>query len=243
MKEPGLRKKYMRDIYSKYWISAREKKYPDLPYDRYLIEKIESLKIDGPFLEVAIGTGIPFGKHFYNKSSEFKGIDISPRLIDECRRLNPGINVIVGDAEELPFSDSYFNLSYCFHSTWYFPDVYKAISEMLRVTKNGGYILFDIVNLLNQGINYENQKAIAKGKNILYPGIHILKKVIKSIIGISESWKYIITSTPTNPADLTQLLKDYTTNIFGRTNDDHLILLKDTDEFPSYARLIYLVKK
>ena len=31
------RKKYMRDIYSKYWITSREKKYGFLEYDKNLI--------------------------------------------------------------------------------------------------------------------------------------------------------------------------------------------------------------
>lgn len=34
------RKKYMRDIYSKYWITSREKKYGFLEYDKNLIEYI-----------------------------------------------------------------------------------------------------------------------------------------------------------------------------------------------------------
>lgn len=71
-------KKYMRDIYSKYWITARDKKYKDLPYDEFLINLIDSKNIEGDYLEIAIGTGIPFGRYFYKKCKDFTGIDISP---------------------------------------------------------------------------------------------------------------------------------------------------------------------
>jgi ubiquinone/menaquinone biosynthesis C-methylase UbiE len=243
MDKAGLRKKYMRDIYSKYWISAREKKYKELPYDRYLIGLIESTGINGSTLEIAIGTGIPFGGYFYNKVSEFKGIDISPVLIDECRRLNPGIDAIVADAENLPLMDESFNLTYCFHSTWYFPDISKAISEMLRVTKKNGFIFFDIINLANPEIIRQNNKMIKRSRNKLYPLMHLLKKIIKNIIGISESWKFIISSTPTDPVSIVNLLNNYSISIFGRASDDILVLLKDMNENVKYSRLVFMVKK
>jgi len=65
-------------------------------------------------------------------------IDIAPTLIDKCKQLNPDIKCKVGDAEDLEYPDNYFHLTYCFHSTWYFPRLNKAIDEMLRVTRSGG---------------------------------------------------------------------------------------------------------
>jgi ubiquinone/menaquinone biosynthesis C-methylase UbiE len=243
MDKIGIRKTYMRDIYSKYWISAREKIYKDLPYDKYLIDLLDNLNISGSVLEVAIGTGIPFGNYFYKKNPDFKGIDISSLLIEECKKLSPGIVAIVGDAEDLPFPDGLFNLTYCFHSTWLFPNILQAISEMLRVTKKNGFIVFDITNLANPEIIRKNKKTIKRSQNKFYPLVHILKKIIKSILGISESWKFVISDTPTNPVCVVNLLTGYSLNIYGRASDDGLVLLKDLNENPKYSRLVFLVKK
>jgi ubiquinone/menaquinone biosynthesis C-methylase UbiE len=243
MDKNEMRKKYMRDIYSKYWITAREGKYKDLPYDKNLIGLLGNLNIRGSVLEIAIGTGIPFGRYFYKKKNGFKGIDISPRLIKECRRLNPGIDAIVGDAEDLPFPDSYFSLTYCFHSTWYFPDISKAIFEMLRVTKKNGFIAFDIINLANIEIIRQNNKIVKRSRNKFYPIVHVIKKIIKSLMGISESWKFIISSTPTDPAEIVSLLKSHSLKIYGRASDESLILLDDLGENSNYVRLVFLVEK
>ena len=236
-------KKYMQDIYCKYWISAREKNYKDLPYDRYLMNLIDSKNIVGAVLEIAIGTGIPFGKYFYKKCTDFTGIDISPLLIEECKRLNPGINVFVEDAENLKFQDKSFNLTYCFHSSWYFPDLQKAISEMLRVTKLNGFIIFDIINSTNPEIKKQNDKSIYRENSKIYLFIHILKKIVKIFLGIPDSWRYVRECTPSDPIQIISMLKSSSFYIFGRASDDRLIQLSDYNEFQKYSRLVFLIEK
>ena len=55
------RKTYMRDVYSKYWITAREKRYGVSRYDELVCNYIhENLPKNQRILEAAIGTGIPF---------------------------------------------------------------------------------------------------------------------------------------------------------------------------------------
>lgn len=137
------RKTYMRDVYSKGWITAREEIYGFLEYDKNLCKYIcEHVNTNaGKLLEVAIGTGYPFGDFFQKAGYSVYGIDISPDLIDKCRQLNPNINCKVGDAEDLDYPDDFFDCVYCFHSTWYFPNLNKAIDEMLRVTRPGGGVL------------------------------------------------------------------------------------------------------
>ena len=236
-------KKYMRNIYSKYWITARDKKYINLPYDGNLIKLIESLNIKGAYLDIAIGTGNPFGKNFYKKTNEFKGIDISPLLVEECKKLNPGINVEVGDAENLVFQDEKFSLTYCFHSSWYFSNLQKSISEMIRVTKSDGYIIFDIMNITNAEIKEKYKKLIKRERSRIYPFIHILKKIIKLVIGFPESWRYINIITPSNPFNLIQLFNQFTYNIYGRSLDETLKLLENENDFEKYSRLVFLIKK
>lgn len=131
------RKTYMREVYSKSWISAREEIYGFLEYDKNLCNYIcKHVPEAGKLLEVAIGTGYPFADFFQKAEYSVQGIDISPKLIEKCRQLYPKINCKVGDAEDLDYPDDFFDCVYCFHSTWYFPNLNKAIDEMLRVTRS-----------------------------------------------------------------------------------------------------------
>jgi ubiquinone/menaquinone biosynthesis C-methylase UbiE len=238
-----VRKEYMREIYSKYWVSAREKIYKDLPYDKHLIDIIELLNIRESILEIAIGTGIPFGKYFYKRIQNFKGIDISPLLVEECKRLNPGIDVVVGDAEYLPFPDCFFNLTYCFHSSWYFPDIKKAINEMIRVTNDNGAVIFDIINMANPEIVRQNSVAIKRSRNKFYPLVHFIKKLVKILIGKPYPWTFIYSISPTDPYRVINLLEKYSLAIYGRTNKENLILIENPDNIPDYTKLVFLVRK
>lgn len=146
------RKKYMEKMYSKYWINAREKIYGFSLYDRNLIKMIKNNSEGVRILEVAVGTGYPFADYFCKCGWDIYGIDISPLLIEKCQSEHPCIKCKIADAEDLPFSDNFFDTVYCFHSSWYFPDIMKAISEMIRVVKPRGEVFFDIQNLNNISI-------------------------------------------------------------------------------------------
>ena len=141
------RKQYMKEIYPKYWISAREKLYGFSEYDKSLCCYIaERVRAGEKGLEVAIGTGYPIADFLQKAGYSVCGIDISSDLIEKCRGTNPAIGCVIGDVEDLPFPDGHFGYTYCFHSTWYFPDLAKAIDEMLRVTRSPGLVIFDIQN-------------------------------------------------------------------------------------------------
>ena len=143
------RKEYMKSIYAKWWSHARKDIYGFMEYDRALIDLIcGQLPINSKkqLLEVAIGTGEPIAKNLVAMGHDLSGVDISSLLVAQCKQNNPEINCDVGDAEELPYSDSIFDLTYCVHSTWYFPNLCEAVSEMIRVAKNGRRVIFDIQN-------------------------------------------------------------------------------------------------
>ena len=55
---------------------------------------------------------------------------------------NPSIQCHVGDAEQLAFQDSTFDLTYCVHSSWFIPNFGHAITEMIRVTNVEGVVIF-----------------------------------------------------------------------------------------------------
>lgn len=64
-------------------------------------------------------------------------------LIDEYRRLyyilDPTIDWIKGEAELIPFSDEYCDLVICMNALDHFESPEKAISEITRILRPGGY--------------------------------------------------------------------------------------------------------
>ena len=65
------------------------------------------------------------------------------------KKENLSVKCCQGDIDELPFKDDYFDKVYSISTTWYLTDIQRALSEMLRVTKHGGMLIFDILNLFH----------------------------------------------------------------------------------------------
>jgi len=95
-------------------------------------------------LDIACGTGISTLELIKkcNYKGTFYGVDISQSMIETAKKnaIQKEINVNFkqGDAENLDFPDSYFDILTCNMSFHFFPNKEKAISEMYRVLKPGG---------------------------------------------------------------------------------------------------------
>src|SRR5688572_19952281 len=153
----------MRDVYASYWLTARDKKYGFLNYDKELCDFLSgSVKDGSSLLEVAIGTGYPIADFLQKAGYAMHGIDISPALVERCLQVNPAIDAKVGDAEHLEFEAESFDAVYCFHSSWYFPNLTRVIDEMLRVTRPGGLVVFDIQNRDNAVIAADYERRLAQ---------------------------------------------------------------------------------
>lgn len=240
------RKTYMRDIYSKYWIHVREKKYGFLEYDRNLCRYISTnvQNQGGGLLEVAIGTGYPFADFFQKAGYSVYGIDIAPDLVRKCQNLNPAIICKVGDAETLDFPENQFNCTYCFHSTWYFPDLNKVIDEMLHVTKSGGLVIFDIQNRNNRDIANGYRKRLLQSKGVRKV-LWYLKNIVKLILCRGPIvWEYIVHEVPTYPESIyNHLGKRGVTgySVMVRKQDETLEIHRKLGPFEKYPRLIFAI--
>lgn len=92
-------------------------------------------------LEVACGTGSTI--QFINSSNEYTGLDISEKSLQKAlKRLRQSnikaYKLIVGDAMQLPFEDSYFDAVICNLALHFIPDCSLAIKEVARVLKPKG---------------------------------------------------------------------------------------------------------
>jgi ubiquinone/menaquinone biosynthesis C-methylase UbiE len=154
-----IEKKYQERGMAKVFDDDR-KKYPFDKYKHKLeanflkktitkFDKNKKIKI----LDVACGTGRMLSEVIRtNKNTEYNGLDSSEvmtsHLKEKAKKLKFPVNIKIGDATKLPYKDNTFDVTYTYHLTWHIPQnlQMKMISEMIRVTKKRGYVVFDVIN-------------------------------------------------------------------------------------------------
>ncbi len=248
---------YMKDIYSNFWSKSRNR-YGFIQQDKDLIKEFANcIDNNGVILDVGIGDGHPFANQFNKMGYKIYGIDISPTHVSIVEKEFPNIVVAEGDAQNLEFSDNFFNGVYCFRSSWYFPDLELSIKEMIRVLKETGILMFDIQNMnhpiYRQGIN----KLLSRSK---YPyQLEVLLRFTKNIIKLllspikyyQNDWSIkkhvIISSSPTDPNDLHSFFSSRTDvryKIYGVESDKPSTLVEiNKGETDKYSRLVYKIRK
>lgn len=94
-------------------------------------------------LEVGCGTGLVLERiRQFAKSA--KGVDLSPGMLEKAKAR--GLDVMEGSATELPFPADSFDVTCSFKVLPHVPEIARALSEMARVTRPGGYILAELYN-------------------------------------------------------------------------------------------------
>lgn len=114
----------------KVWVTSAE-------FNERIISFAE-LKGNEKALDVGIGSGELAA---VLRLEDVIGVDISEKMIQECRKLHPEYKLYVGDAESLPFKDNTFDFVYCRNFLQNFEDPTRAFQEMHRVTKPSGKIM------------------------------------------------------------------------------------------------------
>lgn len=240
------RQTYIKKIYSKYWLTAREKRYGFLDYDKNLCRFVSSyLRPKSKICDVGVGTGYPFGEYFLNAGHNLSGIDIAPLLIEKCKKLYPKIHSIAASAEDIPLKDEDFDAVYCFHSSWYFNNLFKAIDEMIRIARPGGFIFIDILNGENEEIKKNCQKEINLNR-----GAGRIKKYFFNIVKIvlkkgTVDWRFCVITNPSFPQEVYKYIKNKNIKNFKILGvDKGIITQKDAlahiGEFP---RLLIAINK
>lgn len=94
----------------------------------------------GQVLEIAVGTGrnLPF----YPADVEITGIELSPAMLEIARKLahdlGRRVELLIGDAQALPFPDQSFDTVVSTLSLCSIPDERQAVAEVWRVLRPGG---------------------------------------------------------------------------------------------------------
>jgi len=111
------------------------------------IMKMVAAKKPTTILDIATGTGdlaILFAK---TSATEIIGLDISQGMLDigkkkiETQKLDTKIQMVLGDGENIPYADNYFDVITVAYGVRNFENLEKGLSEILRTLKPGGQFI------------------------------------------------------------------------------------------------------
>jgi ubiquinone/menaquinone biosynthesis C-methylase UbiE len=101
------------------------------------------VKAGDSVLETSVGTGLNF--KYLPRRVKLSGIDLSREMLAKCqsnlRRWHLEADLLLGNAESLPFADCSFDVVFHVGGINFFNDRAKAIREMIRVARPGSRIL------------------------------------------------------------------------------------------------------
>lgn len=83
---------------------------------------------------------------------EVHGMDISPGVVAEAERKNPGLRGVVADARDLPFPDNSFDVVLSLSTLDHFPEaesITRSLKEIARVLAPGGMLILTLDNPAN----------------------------------------------------------------------------------------------
>jgi demethylmenaquinone methyltransferase/2-methoxy-6-polyprenyl-1,4-benzoquinol methylase len=112
----------------------------DARWRRFLVSRVEAGAGD-TVLDVATGTGAVARDLLARKGCTVVGLDQSPEMLAEARlRVPPGITLVEGEADSLPFPDATFDALTFTYLLRYVPDPGATLRELARVVRPGGTI-------------------------------------------------------------------------------------------------------
>ncbi len=188
---------YNKTRYSDQWLTAAEHRLSSDYYKRDHSHDTLKILLDSPgkkVLECGIGTGEFFAMELARGGKSVYGIDFSDSLLKDCRARfsNEGFaaHLSMADAQKLPFANDVFDASYAIGVMPYMEDLDRAVGEMFRVTRKGGIVVFDMMNLWHpsQFINYWYR--VFEASRFGFKAIEGMKR-FKKAIGLKTNFKEI----------------------------------------------------
>lgn len=96
-----------------------------------------------------VGCGIVTVLHFI-KGRKY-GLDPLAKQLIKIYKYPADTKVVEGVAEEIPFPDEYFDVVFCTNVLDHIEDPERAVNEVVRVLKDGGYFVFSVHIEVNRG--------------------------------------------------------------------------------------------
>lgn len=103
-----------------------------------------------PVLEVGCADG-PYTLEFANRRFPVTGSDLSQTQLEKLKTFSKksnldNIDLVLADAEHLPFKSASFNMVASLSTVRYIPDPQRALNEFSRITATGGSVVVDFPN-------------------------------------------------------------------------------------------------
>jgi len=111
------------------------------PLDRQLLDRFAE-SVEGRVCDLGCGPG-QVARYLQGRGVEVCGIDLSPGMVEQARRLNPGIEFTPGNLLSLEVADEAWGGVAAFYSIIHLPraEVVLALREVRRVLRPGGVLL------------------------------------------------------------------------------------------------------
>ena len=142
-----------------------------------------------------VGSGRGGGASFiarYHQPLSVTGIDISSNAINLCNKSYDidNLNFVLGDSENIPFEDNYFDAVINVESSHCYPSLSNFINEVTRVLKPGGSFLYCDLLVASTLDNHLSQLSNDKLSLINYTDI--TENIIKASELMTKDRKEII---------------------------------------------------
>jgi SAM-dependent methyltransferase len=140
--------KKLADFQSSYDLLAEEyaaRIYDELkgkPLDRELLDRFATrLHRAGRVCDLGCGPG-HVARYIYDRGVDVFGLDLSPKMVEQARKLNPGIEFRQGNMLLLDAKDAAWSGALAFYSIIHIPriEVPRVLSEICRVLKPGALL-------------------------------------------------------------------------------------------------------
>jgi len=106
-------------------------------------QRLSGLPAGARVADLGCGSGV-FTELLRRRGYRSVGLDISPKLVELGRGKCPGLELIEGDAENLPFENASLDGVLLSGLVHHFPDPRRLAAEVKRVLKSGGrFVAFD----------------------------------------------------------------------------------------------------
>jgi SAM-dependent methyltransferase len=113
------------------------------PLDRALLDRFaERVRGVGPVCDLGCGPG-QVARYLHDRGVDVLGVDLSPGMVAQAQRLNPGISFQTGNMLALDVPDASWAGIAAFYSIIHIPraDLPRALGELHRVLRPGGVLL------------------------------------------------------------------------------------------------------
>ncbi len=121
-------------------------------------EHIDFVEPGMKLLDLACGDGLDL-QYYKTLGVEIFGLDASDELVEIAKQKNPGTDIRVGLFEKIPFEDACFDIVLSKYAIQTSKDMNPVFSEIHRVLKPGGIMMYLVTHPFRQFFEKREDKA------------------------------------------------------------------------------------